>query len=242
MRIGIVSLFPEMFAALEAGVMGRAQRNQLLTISIWNPRDYATDSHKTVDDRPFGGGPGMVMKVEPLRAAIRAAKQSLGDNTPVWLLSPRGQPLQQPAVQHMATLPRVILVAGRYEGIDQRLIDDDIDAEWSIGDYVVSGGELPAMVMIDAIARLLPGVLGDSQSAQQDSFSAGLLDYPHYTRPEEIDGKRVPPVLTGGDHGAIQRWRQQQALGRTWQRRPDLLDKRQLTTAEHTMLSEFKGE
>ena len=227
MRVDVITLFPAMFDALtQHGVTGRAIQRGMLHLGLWNVRDYAHDRHRTVDDRPYGGGPGMVMQVQPLREAIHAA--TAADATPVRViyLSPQGRRLDQAGVRELAAVPRLILVAGRYEGVDERVLQADIDEEWSIGDYVLSGGELAAMVMIDAVARLLPGVLGHEDSAQQDSFAddgLGLLDYPHYTRPEEVDGKRVPEVLLSGDHQAIARWRQKQALGRTWLRRPDLL-------------------
>jgi tRNA (guanine37-N1)-methyltransferase len=207
-----------------------------------NPRDYARDRHRTVDDRPYGGGPGMVMAVEPLRSAIRDARAVAGAEAKVSLLSPQGQPLKQGAVRRLARREDLILVCGRYEGIDERLIEREIDEEWSIGDYVLSGGELAAAVLIDAVTRLLPGVLGDEQSAEQDSFMDGLLDCQHYTRPEEIDGLTVPPVLLSGDHGAIERWRRKQALGRTWLRRPELLGELELDEEAEQLLTEFKAE
>ena len=233
MRVDVVTLFPAMFDALtQHGVTGRAIQRGVLQLGLWNVRDYAHDRHRTVDDRPYGGGPGMVMQVQPLRDAIHAAQAA--DSTParVIYLSPQGRRLDQAGVRELAAVPRMILVAGRYEGVDERVLQANIDEEWSIGDYVLSGGELAAMVMIDAVARLLPGVLGHEDSAQQDSFGSsnggvdgpGLLDYPHYTRPEEVDGVRVPEVLLSGDHQAIACWRQKQALGRTWLRRPDLLE------------------
>lgn len=224
MKIHIITLFPEMFAALNYGVVGRAIENDLVQLRFWNPRDFTSDIHHTVDDRPYGGGPGMVMKVEPLRDAILAAKKELGVDTPVIYLSPQGKLLVQTAIKKMATgRQKMILLAGRYEGIDQRLIDYYVDETWSVGDYVVSGGELPAMLLVDAITRLLPEALGHPESAQQDSFSHGLLDHPHYTRPAEIDGQKVPNVLLNGDHQAIIQWRSQQSLKNTWQMRPDLI-------------------
>jgi len=238
MQIGIITLFPEMFQALSYGITGRAIEKKLLTLNYWNPRDYTLDSHRSVDDRPYGGGPGMVMMMPPLRDAIRAAKQKIA-SARVIHLSPQGKRLTQGDVEKFLTQQQLILVAGRYEGIDERLLETAIDEEWSIGDYVLSGGELPAMVLIDAITRLLPGALGDEESAKQDSFAAGLLDHPHYTRPETIDGQRVPGVLTSGNHKAIERWRLKQALGRTWLRRPDLLAERNLSQEEQKLLKEF---
>lgn len=226
MWIGIVSLFPEMFRAIEEfGITRRAVESGLLELDYWNPRDFARDKHRTVDDKPYGGGPGMLMKVRPLRAAIAAAKASDGaqGDCPVVLLSPQGEQLSQAGLKTWSATERLILVAGRYEGIDERVIEADIDAEVSIGDYVLSGGELPAMVVIDGITRLLPGAVGDPESVIQDSFATGLLDFPQYTRPEEVDGVAVPDVLLSGDHAAIEKWRRMQALGRTQARRPDLL-------------------
>lgn len=242
MRIGVVSLFPDMFSAVTAwGVTGRAVDAGLLELRCYNPRRWTQDRHQTVDDRPYGGGPGMVMMVEPLRQAIAQARQELGP-APVACLSPQGRRLDQAAARELARRPAMILVAGRYEGMDERLLRHHVDEEWSIGDYVLSGGELPAMVLIDAVARLQPGVLGHGESAQQDSFEDGLLDCPHYTRPEVYDGDPVPPVLLSGNHAAIRRWRLQQALGRTWQRRPDLLVARGLSDEEQRLLDEFKAE
>ncbi len=243
MWIGIVSLFPEMFAAVsEHGITGRAVKRGLLELQFWNPRDYTHDRHRTVDDRPYGGGPGMVMMVEPLRAAIRAAREAGGPEARVIYLSPQGRPLDQGGVEELAARGRLVLVAGRYEGVDERLIESEVDEEWSIGDYVLSGGELGAMVMVDAVTRLIPGALGHEDSAQQDSFADGLLDCPHYTRPEEIDGRRVPEVLLSGNHAAIRRWRLQQALGRTWERRPDLLAQRTLSAEEQALLAAYRRE
>jgi len=240
MRVGIVSLFPDMFDAItEYGVTGRAVSRGKLAINYWNPRDFTQDKHKTVDDRPYGGGPGMVMKVEPLREAIQAAKQTLGSQTKVIYLSPQGRKLDQQGLQALATRETMIFVAGRYEGVDERLIEQEIDEEWSIGDYVLSGGELAAMVMIDGVARLLPGVLGDEESALQDSFMAGLLDHPHYTRPERLLDKTVPKVLLGGDHEAIRKWRLKQSLGRTWLRRPEMLEMETLTSEQKALLEQF---
>lgn len=243
MRIGVVSLFPQMFDAItQYGVTGRAVTQNKLTLDYWNPRDFTQDKHRTVDDRPYGGGPGMVMKVEPLQGAIAAAKAQLGQQTKVVYLSPQGRKLDQQGLQELATREAMIFVAGRYEGIDERLIEQNIDEEWSIGDYVLSGGELAAMVMIDGLARLLPGVLGDEESAQQDSFMAGLLDHPHYTRPERLSQQMVPEVLLGGDHEAIRKWRLKQSLGRTWLRRPDLLVMNELSNEQKALLEQFIAE
>ncbi|NOQ81752.1 MAG: tRNA (guanosine(37)-N1)-methyltransferase TrmD [Methylophaga sp.] len=243
MHVGVVSLFPQMFEAItEYGVTGRAVSRGKLAIDYWNPRDFTQDKHKTVDDRPYGGGPGMVMKVEPLQQAIQAAKQQLGQQTKVAYLSPQGRKLDQQGLQELATREAMIFVAGRYEGVDERLIEQEIDEEWSIGDYVLSGGELAAMVMIDGVARLLPGVLGDEESAQQDSFMAGLLDHPHYTRPERLSEQDVPEVLLGGNHEAIRKWRLKQSLGRTWLRRPDMLVMDTLTNEQKALLEQFIAE
>ena len=242
MRIDVVTLFPDLFEiTTRYGVTGKAVQRGLVELDLWNPRDYTSDKHRSVDDRPYGGGPGMVMMVQPLRDAIRAARAEAPHSRVIYL-SPQGRRLDQPAVAELASLPGMILVAGRYEGIDQRLIDSEIDEEWSIGDYVLSGGELAAMVVIDAVTRLLPGVLGHEQSAVQDSFAAGLLDHPHYTRPEELNGMPVPAVLLGGDHAAIARWRLKQALGRTWLQRPDLLERLSLSPEQRALLDEFIRE
>lgn len=223
MRIGVITLFPEMFVAVrDYGVIGRAFREGKASLQCWNPRDFTHDRHQTVDDRPYGGGPGMVMRVEPLAEAVRAARQSL-PHAKVIYLSPQGRTLQQQAVVGFGQRPELILIAGRYEGVDERFIQSCVDEEWSIGDYVISGGELAAMVLIDAVLRCRPGVLGDESSAAQDSFSEGLLDYPHYTRPEVYNGMEVPAVLLSGNHEAIRRWREEQARERTRLRRPDLL-------------------
>ncbi len=239
MRFDVISLFPEMVGQIaQSGVLGRGIKQQLLELHYWNPRDYTSDRHRTVDDRPYGGGPGMLMKVQPLRDAIKDARQA-SPQAKVIYLSPQGRRLDQQAVQQLAQQPGLILIAGRYEGIDERIIEAEVDEEYSIGDYVLSGGELAAMVIIDAVARMIPGVLGDAESAQQDSFMEGLLDCPHYTRPEEIDGRRVPAVLLGGNHKDIANWRHKQALGRTYLRRPDLLKKLQLTDEQQRLLDEF---
>ncbi|MEO0443418.1 MAG: tRNA (guanosine(37)-N1)-methyltransferase TrmD [Pseudomonadota bacterium] len=222
-QVAIVTLFPEMFDALtQYGVTARAIKQGLLSLYFSNPREFTTDRHQTVDDRPYGGGPGMVMKIEPLKAAIDAAKARLVGPAKVIYLSPQGQVFKQDTAKRFAladSYERVVLVAGRYEGIDERLLTTEVDEEWSIGDYVLSGGELPAMVLLDAMIRRLPGALGHKHSAEQDSFSEALLDCPHYTRPEVYKGQRVPKVLLSGDHQAIAEWRQQQALARTLQRR-----------------------
>lgn len=241
MRIGIVSLFPEMFVALKYGIPGRAIEKGLLALEYWNPRDYTTDKHRTVDDRPYGGGPGMVMLVQPLLDAVQSAKQQL-PQARVIQLSPQGRMLTQEGVVELLSYQQLILISGRYEGIDERLTELAVDEQWSIGDYVLSGGELASMVMIDALTRLLPGALGHEDSAKQDSFAAGLLDCPHYTRPEKFAGISVPEVLLSGDHQAIARWRLQQSLGRTWQMRPDLLQKYSLCEQERKLLDEFIDE
>jgi len=232
-----------MFDAItQYGVTGRAVTRDIMSLDYWNPRDFTEDKHRTVDDRPYGGGPGMVMKVEPLQGAIDAAKSKLGSKTKVAYLSPQGRKLDQQGLQDLAVRESMIFVAGRYEGIDERLIENSIDEEWSIGDYVLSGGELAAMVMIDGLARLLPGVLGDKESALQDSFMEGVLDYPHYTRPERLLRQSVPSVLLGGNHEAIRKWRLKQSLGRTWLRRPDLLVMDLLTNEQKALLEQFIAE
>ncbi len=220
-------------------MVGRAATRGLLSLGLQNPRDYADDTHRTVDDRPYGGGPGMVMKFEPLAAAIGAAKAVLPADSPVIGLSPQGQVFDQAVASRLAALPGMVLLAGRYEGIDERVVDACVDEELSLGDFVLSGGEIAAMAVIDAVVRLLPGVLGDDESAAQDSFMEGLLDCPHYTRPEQVDGRRVPEVLLSGDHARIARWRQQQALGRSYIRRPDLLARLKLTDEQQTLLDEY---
>lgn len=244
MRIDVITLFPHMFASLtEYGVAGRALERGLIQLGLWNPRDFTQDKHRCVDDRPYGGGPGMVMQCQPLTDALKAAQAaSLTQQRPVIYLSPQGRRLDQQGVQGLSQGQGLILIAGRYEGIDQRFIDAYVDEEWSIGDYVLSGGELAAMVMIDAMARLMPGALGHQESAKFDSFSAGLLDCPHFTRPEEVHGLRVPEVLMSGDHRAIERWRRKQGLGRTWLKRPDLLAKLDLNAEQQQLLAEFVNE
>ncbi len=246
MKFDVVTLFPEMVESVaNVGVLGRAIKNGQIQLNSWNPRDYTQDKHRTVDDRPYGGGPGMLMKVEPLKAAIEDAKKSAAASniqSKVIYMSPQGKPVTQQDVQTMAEQPGLILIAGRYEGIDERIIESYVDEEWSIGDYVLSGGELPALVLIDAVARMLPGVLGDEKSAQQDSFMQGFLDCPHYTRPEEIDGRSVPDVLLSGNHRNIDEWRLKQSLGRTWLRRPDLIEALNLTDEQKQLLNTFKKE
>ena len=246
-QFDVVTLFPEMFDAVtESGVTGRARERRLFELVLWNPRDFAHNSHRTVDDRPYGGGPGMVMMVEPLEKAIQAAhqrqKSTRAKQTKVVYLSPQGRPLNHRLVMEFAALDGLVLLAGRYEGVDERLIARVVDEEVSIGDYVLSGGELAAMVVMDTIVRQLPGALGDTESASQDSFANGLLDCPHYTRPEAHGGEGVPPVLLSGNHAGIARWRLKQALGRTWKRRPDLLEQRALSDEERTLLDEYKRE
>lgn len=234
---GVISLFPEMFETFtQQGVVGRAVKTGLLQVECFNPRDFTFDKHRTVDDRPYGGGPGMLMMVQPLKDAILAAKAAAGRKTKVVYLSPQGKKLDQAGVKRLSENESLILVAGRYEGIDERVIQTQVDEEWSIGDYVLSGGELPAMVLMDAVSRFVPGVLGHQQSAEQDSFSHGLLDCPHYTRPENLDGELVPKVLLSGDHEKIKQWRLQQSLGRTWQRRPELLNALALTEEQQKLL------
>ncbi len=240
LRVDVISLFPEMFAAIrDFGITSRAVRQGLLELNCWNPRRYTEDRHQTVDDRPFGGGPGMLMKIRPLELALADARQASGSQAKVIYLSPQGRPLKQADVRQLAGERSLILIAGRYEGIDERFIEAHVDEEWSIGDYVLSGGELPAMVLIDAVTRLLPGALGHADSAEEDSFTDGLLDCPHYTRPEVYEGKRVPEVLLSGNHEHIRRWRLQQSLGRTWERRADLLDSRSLSGEEQKLLTEY---
>ncbi|MEN8179494.1 MAG: tRNA (guanosine(37)-N1)-methyltransferase TrmD [Pseudomonadota bacterium] len=242
MRFHVITLMPDMFDALkDQGVVGRAIERGLADIQLWNPRDYTQDVHRTVDDRPYGGGPGMLMKFEPLQAAIEDVR-AIAPDAEVIYLSPQGRRFDQQAAREMADSERDrILITGRYEGVDERIIDRYVDAEWSIGDYVLSGGEMPAMVMMDAVIRLLPGALGAADSAQQDSFMDGLLDCPHYTRPEQIDGLAVPQVLQSGNHELIRRWRLKQALQRTLKRRPDLLQDREMTPEEAKLLDEIRA-
>ncbi len=243
MQIGIVSLFPELVGQVgEYGVVGRAVERQLLSLHCENPRDFAEDAHRTVDDRPYGGGPGMVLKYEPAAKAIRAAKDRLPEGSPVICLSPQGKVFDQATARRLSGLQGFVLLAGRYEGIDERLIENEVDEELSLGDFVLSGGEIAAMAVIDAVARLLPGVLGDEESAMQDSFMDGLLDHPHYTRPEIVEGQRVPAVLLSGDHARIARWRYKQALGRSFLRRPDLVADLNLDIEQRKLLDEFLKE
>ena len=243
MRIAVVSLFPVMLReALMHGVLGRAVERGVLEVECIDPRDFATDVHRTVDDRPYGGGPGMVLKVEPLRSALRASVASMPEGSRRVYLGADGRRFEQGMAREASRRPGLILVAGRYEGVDERFIEAEIDEAWSIGDYVLTGGELPALVVIDAIGRLLPGTLGSPESAVQESFTDDLVDWPHYTRPPTLDGRAVPAVLSSGDHAAIERWRLQQALGRTWLRRPELLERRGMNDEERALLEEFKIE
>ncbi len=243
MQIAVVSLFPEMFTAVsDHGVTGRAVKQGLVELRHSNPRDFTRDRHRTVDDRPYGGGPGMLMKVDPLQQAIAAARESVAAGARVIYLSPQGRRLDHARVLELARAPALILIAGRYEGVDERLLESDVDEELSIGDFVLSGGELAAMVVIDAVTRQLPGVLGHELSAQEDSFAEGLLDCPHYTRPEVYQGRPVPEVLLSGNHEEIRRWRLQQALGRTQERRPELLEGRAMTPEEEQLLADYLRE
>ncbi|MDX2346919.1 MAG: tRNA (guanosine(37)-N1)-methyltransferase TrmD [Legionella sp.] len=243
LNLGVISVMPDMFAALQYGVTGRALTEKRIQLTHWNPRDWANPPHRQVDDKPYGGGPGMLMRYEPLHAAITEAKQALGQTCKTVYLSPQGKKVKQADLKQLADNKQPILfVAGRYEGIDERILINHIDEEWSLGDFVLSGGEFAAMVFIDALARLLPGSLGHPLSAQEDSFNTGLLDHPQYTRPPCVDGHKVPPVLLQGDHGAIERWRRKQALGQTWLKRPDLLSHGSLTHADEQLLIDFKHE
>ncbi|HRF88442.1 MAG TPA: tRNA (guanosine(37)-N1)-methyltransferase TrmD [Pseudomonadales bacterium] len=237
MKLGVVTLFPDMFTAISGyGISGRAFDNNLLSLECWNPRSFTTDVHQTVDSRPYGGGPGMVMMAEPLRDALHAARAAL-PKAKVIYLSPQGRTLDQRAVESFAAREELILLCGRYEGVDERLLALEVDEECSIGDYILSGGELPAMVLIDAMIRVLPNALGHAESAKQDSFSSGLLDFPQYARPEVYDGVPVPRVLLSGHHEQIRRWRLQQALHRTRERRPELLERKSLNKEENTLLN-----
>lgn len=243
MWFGVVSIFPEMFDAVtEVGVTGRAVKSGLAAVHCWNPRDFAQNKHRNVDDRPFGGGPGMVMMVQPLRDTIAAAKAAAGPGVRTIYLSPQGKQLDQAGVKRLAGCEKLIFVCGRYEGIDERVLESEIDEEISVGDFVLSGGELAAMIVMDAVIRLIPGALGHELSAEQDSFVAGLLDCPHYTRPEDFEGRRVPEVLLSGNHEHIRRWRLKQSLGRTWLRRPDLLQQVVLNKEQQKLLEQFKIE
>ena len=242
MRIDVITLFPELVTGvIQHGVVSRAADKGLVELKLWNPRDFTQDRHRTVDDRPYGGGPGMLMKVEPLLACIQAVKQE-NPLARLIYLSPQGVLVKQNLINQSIEQGNLILLCGRYEGIDERLIELEVDEEWSIGDYVISGGELAAMVCIDAITRQIPGALGHQDSAQQDSFSGGLLDCPHYTRPELINGLKVPEVLLNGHHQLIQDWRDKQAIGRTWMRRPDLLGEMELNERQQGLLKEFIAE
>ena len=243
MRFDIITLFPEMVTqAALVGVTGKAIENKIVTLNVWNPRDYTQDRHKTVDDRPFGGGQGMVMKYQPLHDAVTDAKVNAKNDCKVVYLSPQGKPLTQALLSEASKVSQLILVAGRYEGVDERFIQHDCNEEWSLGDYVISGGELAALVVVDAITRLQPNVLGNAQSAQEDSHSDGLLDYPQFTRPEVIADDAVPDVLLSGHHADIARWRMKQSVGRTWQKRPDLLKKKTLSAEQERLLAQFKVE
>jgi tRNA (guanine37-N1)-methyltransferase len=249
MQLGIVTLFPEMFAAVtEHGISGRAVRSGLMNLELFNPRDYTTDKHRTVDDKPFGGGPGMLMKTEPLIASIAAArqvvsqKQTVGEKARVIYLSPQGKTLKQDSIIDLAKRESMVLLCGRYQGIDNRVLENEIDEEWSLGDFVISGGELAAMTLIDAMTRFQPGALGDEGSALEDSFSNGLLHSPEYTRPQSIDGSDVPKVLLSGDHEAIRKWRLKQSLGATWLKRPDLLQAMSLEIEQEELLEQFKQD
>ena len=243
MHFAVVTLFPEMVSTIaEFGVVGRARRNGIVSLDCENPRDHTSDVHRTVDDRPYGGGPGMVMKYEPLAGALAAARSRAPEGSPVVYLSPQGRVFDQATATRYAALPGLVLLAGRYEGVDERLIEAHVDEELSLGDFVLSGGEIAAMAVIDAVVRLLPGVLGDDESAEQDSFVGGLLDCPHYTRPEDVDGRRTPEVLLSGDHAEIARWRLKQALGRTYERRPDLIRKLELTDEQRALLDDYLKE
>ena len=240
MWFGVISLFPEMLKAVtESGVTSRAVKHGLIDINVWNPRDFTLDKYQTVDDRPYGGGPGMLMKVQPLRDAISAARQQAPQGTKVVYMSPQGERLSHSLVTRFHNWGSLILIAGRYEGIDERILQKEVDLEVSIGDYVLSGGEIPAMCVIDAVSRMGPGVLGDIRNAHEDSFADGLLHFPQYTRPEVIDGMAVPEVLMSGNHEKIRRWRLQQALSRTYERRPDLLQSRLLNREEQKLLDEY---
>lgn len=242
MWFGMVTLFPAMFKAMESGITGRAIKNKLIELHYWNPRDFTHDKHRSVDDYPYGGGPGMVMMAEPLLSAISAAKEAALTSPTVIYLSPQGKKFDQALAPSLIQKKSIIFVSGRYEGIDERIIASCIDEEWSIGDYVLSGGELAAMVMIDALTRLLPGALGDANSAAEDSLTTGLLKYPQYTRPESLEDMQVPSILLSGHHQSIETWRLKQSLGKTWQIRPDLLIKKRLTEQEEKLLNEYIEE
>ena len=242
MWFGVVTLFPSLFSTLEQGITGRAIKDQLIELQCWDPRDFTQNKHRNVDDRPYGGGPGMIMMAQPLQDAIHAAKKAAPLTPRVIHLTPQGKIFDQKAAENMLEMKNLIFVSGRYEGIDERLLSREIDEEWSIGNYVLSGGELAAMVMIDAITRLIPGALGHEDSAAQDSLSSGLLKYPQYTRPESFEGQAVPSILMSGNHAEIERWRLKQSLGRTWLKRPDLLQQKALDKREQDLLAEFIRE
>lgn len=242
MWFGIIALFPELFETLACGVTGRGLKNGLVQVETWNPRDFTLDKHRTVDDKPYGGGPGMVMMAQPLTDAIQAARKAAPQRPTVVYLSPQGRHFDQKAAEGFLEKKALILIAGRYEGIDERILESEVDEEWSIGDYILSGGELAAMVMIDAVSRLVPGVVKEEDSVTQDSLSSGLLKYPQYTRPEDYQNRKVPEVLLSGNHRAIEDWRLKQSLGKTWLKRPDLLEKMQLSKQQLKLLQEFKEE
>ncbi|MFK5891613.1 MAG: tRNA (guanosine(37)-N1)-methyltransferase TrmD [Pseudomonadota bacterium] len=241
LKIDVISLFPDMFKVLDQGITGRAKKQNYYSLDILNPRDFTRDKHKTVDDKPYGGGPGMLMKYQPLKEALDTVVNSgkTYRSEKVIYLSPQGRQLKHADVKRLSQIEHIVLLCGRYEGIDERLIDCCVDEEWSIGDYVLSGGELAAMTLIDAMVRLIPGALGDDDSAVNDSFYHGLLDYPHYTRPDSVDGKNVPPVLKSGNHKKIEQWRMYQSLERTWKRRPDLLKNIELNEEQKQMLNQI---
>ncbi|HSW69842.1 MAG TPA: tRNA (guanosine(37)-N1)-methyltransferase TrmD [Gammaproteobacteria bacterium] len=242
MWFGIITLFPEMFSALEYGITGRALKEKLVQVNYWNPRDFTENKHRNVDDRPYGGGPGMVMMAQPLQDAIHAAKKAAPRKPRVIHLSPQGKHFDQQTAENMLSAKNFILIAGRYEGIDERLLEVEVDEEWSVGDFVLSGGELAAMNIIDAATRLIPGALGHEDSAAEDSLSSGLLKYPQYTRPESFQGLNVPEILMSGNHQLIEHWRLKQSLGRTWLKRPDILEKKELNKLEQKLLAEFKQD
>ncbi|MFK5983900.1 MAG: tRNA (guanosine(37)-N1)-methyltransferase TrmD [Pseudomonadota bacterium] len=244
LKIDVISLLPDMFKALDLGITGRAKKQGIYSLDIINPRDFTRDKHKTVDDKPYGGGPGMLMKYQPIKEALASvadATQAACQKTVIYL-SPVGRQLKHKDVKRLSQQQHIVLLCGRYEGIDERLIDQCVDEEWSIGDYVLSGGELAAMTLIDAMVRLIPGALGDDNSAVNDSFYQGLLDYPHYTRPDSINGRNVPEVLLSGNHKRIEQWRMRQSLERTWKRRPDLLENIELTEQQKKMLAQIQQE
>lgn len=243
MRFDVISLFPDYFRqCLQVGVVGRAFERGLASLHIWNPRDFTHDNYRRIDERPFGGGPGMVMMADPLMATLNAIKSADAGSVHCIYLSPQGRPFNQAKARELAARPRIALLAGRYEGVDQRFLDDAVDEEVSLGDFVLSGGELPAAMLVDAVVRLLDGALNDAESATQDSFENGLLDCPHYTRSEILGNERVPAVLLSGNHAQIARWRRMQSLGQTWLKRPDLLDEAALSRADAALLAEFKAE